>query len=120
QKRESWVWIWGVAAGIYNPIIPVEASREIWSVVNLASIGLIAFDGIGGARTISCAIRATGRFARTALYFILRLAFAIIMIVVLLLAFHFVITHLSSRYIQADAAPRRALTHASGLATRGC
>ncbi|MBB6066265.1 DUF6804 family protein [Pseudoxanthomonas broegbernensis] len=95
QKRESWVWIWGVAAGIYNPIIPVEASREIWSVVNLASIGLIAFDGIGGARTIGCATRATGRFARTALHFILRLALAIIMIVVLLLAFNFVITHLA-------------------------
>ena len=35
---ETWVWVWGVFAGIYNPIVPVHATREIWSVVNLATI----------------------------------------------------------------------------------
>lgn len=40
---EGWAWIWGVLAGIYNPIVPVHATREIWVAVNLASIGAAWF-----------------------------------------------------------------------------
>src|SRR5690606_26448402 len=36
--REEWAWAWGVVAGIYNPIFPVHANREIWSIVNVVTI----------------------------------------------------------------------------------
>lgn len=37
--KRGCAWTLGVLALIYNPIIPVHLSREIWSVVNLVSIG---------------------------------------------------------------------------------
>ena len=39
---ESWVWCWGVLAGIYNPIFPVHSTRAVWTAINLATI-LMAF-----------------------------------------------------------------------------
>jgi len=39
---EAWTWCWGVIAGIYNPIFPVHANREIWSIVNVATIAVAA------------------------------------------------------------------------------
>lgn len=39
-KLEGWVWVLGVTAAIYNPIIPLHLTREIWSVVNIATIGI--------------------------------------------------------------------------------
>ena len=33
-----WVWIFGVSAGIYNPIFRVHLGREIWSLVNVVSV----------------------------------------------------------------------------------
>lgn len=38
--HESWVWCWAVVAGVYNPLVPVHASRAVWSVVNLATIAI--------------------------------------------------------------------------------
>ena len=38
--KNGWVWVLGVTAAIYNPILRVHATREIWSVVNLVTIGL--------------------------------------------------------------------------------
>ena len=92
RKQSSWTWAWGVAAGIYNPIVPVEASRDIWSVVNLASIALIIFDAARGVKAIGQGARAVSGFARTALGFILRLVLALITIAVFLFIFDFVIT----------------------------
>ena len=43
QQRHTWVWVWGVSAGIYNPIFPVHATREFWSLVNIVTIGVVAF-----------------------------------------------------------------------------
>lgn len=43
QQQQTWVWAWGVVAGIYNPIFPVHATREFWSLVNIATIALVAF-----------------------------------------------------------------------------
>lgn len=42
---EEWAWCWGVIAGIYNPIFPVHANREVWSVVNVVTIALAAWYG---------------------------------------------------------------------------
>ena len=40
---EAWTWCLAVIAGIYNPIVPVHASRTVWSVVNVATIAAITF-----------------------------------------------------------------------------
>ena len=37
---QSWVWILGITAAIYNPIIPVHLTRTIWPVVNLVTIAV--------------------------------------------------------------------------------
>lgn len=39
-SQESWTWAWVVIAGIYNPIFPVHANREVWSVVNVLTIAV--------------------------------------------------------------------------------
>lgn len=44
-EREEWAWTWGVIAGIYNPVLPVHATREIWSVVNIITIAIAAWYG---------------------------------------------------------------------------
>lgn len=36
--KDKWVWILGVTEVIYNPIVRVHLTREIWSVVNVATI----------------------------------------------------------------------------------
>lgn len=41
-KQQDWVWVLGVTAAVYNPIIPVHLTREIWSVLNLITIGIAA------------------------------------------------------------------------------
>jgi hypothetical protein len=40
NKRQEWVWVLGIAAGIYNPIMPVHLTRELWVVVNVVTIGI--------------------------------------------------------------------------------
>lgn len=46
SKREDWTWVWAVIAGVYNPIFSVHANREVWSLVNLATIGIAAWYGL--------------------------------------------------------------------------
>lgn len=41
-KQQDWVWVLGVTAAVYNPIIPVHLTREIWTVLNLITIGIAA------------------------------------------------------------------------------
>ena len=41
-KKDGWVWILGFVAVLYNPIVSVHLSREIWSVVNLVTIAIAA------------------------------------------------------------------------------
>ena len=38
REKHGWVWIFGVTAVIYNPIIRIHLTREIWSVVNVVTI----------------------------------------------------------------------------------
>lgn len=40
--KDKWVWILGVTAVIYNPIIRIHLTREIWSVVNIATVVVLA------------------------------------------------------------------------------
>ncbi len=41
--RENWMWVWVVAAGVYNPIFKVAASREVWTVVNLVTLCVVGY-----------------------------------------------------------------------------
>lgn len=41
QKKHDWVWVLGVIAAIYNPLIRVHLTREIWSVANVATIVVV-------------------------------------------------------------------------------
>ena len=38
--QRDWVWVMGVTAAVYNPILRVHLTREIWSVVNVVTIGI--------------------------------------------------------------------------------
>lgn len=39
-KQQGWVWVLGATAAIYNPIIPIHLTREIWSAINVVTIGM--------------------------------------------------------------------------------
>lgn len=41
QKEIPWIWVFGVLAGLYNPIVPVHLGREIWVLANVVSVVLI-------------------------------------------------------------------------------
>jgi hypothetical protein len=43
QKKEGCVWVFGVTAVIYNPLIRIHLTREIWSVVNIVTIILAIY-----------------------------------------------------------------------------
>ena len=38
--HQSWVWVLGITAAVYNPILRVPLTRELWSVVNVVTIGI--------------------------------------------------------------------------------
>lgn len=40
QNKEGWTWTLTITALIYNPLIPIHLTREIWSVINLATIAI--------------------------------------------------------------------------------
>ncbi|MDZ4316735.1 MAG: DUF6804 family protein [Azonexus sp.] len=92
RKEMSWVWIWGITAGIYNPIMPVEATRVLWSLVNLVSIGLIAFDATRKVKAIDRIMRAVSGPAKKALEFLIRLTLAAALLIALFLIFVFVVS----------------------------
>jgi hypothetical protein len=40
QGHQGWVLVLGITAAVYNPIFKVHLTREIWSVVNVVTIGI--------------------------------------------------------------------------------
>jgi len=42
-EKISLVWVLGVTAAIYNPILPLHLNRGLWSVLNFAGIGFGAW-----------------------------------------------------------------------------
>jgi ABC-type xylose transport system permease subunit len=34
----GWAWVFGVMAGVYNPILRVHLNRDMWSVLNVITI----------------------------------------------------------------------------------
>lgn len=51
KGEEGFAWCWGVIAGIYNPIVPVSANRELWCVVNVATIAFAIWFGFKPTRS---------------------------------------------------------------------
>jgi len=41
SKRTVWLWVLGINAVIYNPIIRIHLTREIWNVLNVISIVIL-------------------------------------------------------------------------------
>lgn len=42
HKKAGWVWVLGITAAIYNPIIRTHLDRDVWSLVNIGTIVLLA------------------------------------------------------------------------------
>jgi len=42
-EKSTWIWLFAISAIVYNPLIRVHLTREIWSVVNVATIVLFAW-----------------------------------------------------------------------------
>jgi presenilin-like A22 family membrane protease len=40
QEKKGFVWVLVVTALVYNPVIRVHLTREIWSVINVATIAM--------------------------------------------------------------------------------
>jgi hypothetical protein len=40
RGNETWTLLFGITAIIYNPIVPLPLKRQLWSIVNIATIGL--------------------------------------------------------------------------------
>ena len=38
QQKQGWVWIAGITAAVFNPLIPVHLTREIWSFIDVGTI----------------------------------------------------------------------------------
>jgi putative copper export protein len=41
QGKEGWMWVLGVTAVIYNPIVPIHLTRGIWSAVNTGTLIIV-------------------------------------------------------------------------------
>ena len=35
---QGWVWVLGITAAVYNPILTVHLTRSIWSAINIVTI----------------------------------------------------------------------------------
>jgi hypothetical protein len=40
RKEEGFGWVLGATALVYNPILPVHLNRELWSLINIATIAI--------------------------------------------------------------------------------
>jgi len=40
QEKQAWVWVLGITALVYNPIFRVHLNRELWSIINVVTIGI--------------------------------------------------------------------------------
>ena len=43
SNEQGLAWVLGITAVIYNPFAPLHLGREVWTVINLATIGLLFF-----------------------------------------------------------------------------
>ena len=43
SNEQGLAWVLGITAVIYNPFAPLHLGREVWTVINLATIGLLFY-----------------------------------------------------------------------------
>ena len=46
-------WVCGVIVAIYNPFVPIHLGREVWVLVNIATMGVLATFGVDSHRSSS-------------------------------------------------------------------
>jgi hypothetical protein len=91
-KDERWAWIWGVLAGIYNPVVPVNASRDLWAAMDLVAIALVLFDLIWRHESLIGFRKFTKSLCILLVHTIIRLILTIAIVVLLFFVADFVIT----------------------------
>ncbi|MEJ2061522.1 MAG: hypothetical protein P8Y64_13735 [Gammaproteobacteria bacterium] len=42
EEDNRWMWVFGVIAAFYNPIIRVHLTRDLWEIINIVTIGISA------------------------------------------------------------------------------
>jgi len=40
EEKIEWVWALGITAAVYNPFIKMHLGRELWSIVNVVTVGI--------------------------------------------------------------------------------
>ena len=43
SNEQGLAWVLGITAVIYNPFAPLHLGREVWTVINLVTIGLLFY-----------------------------------------------------------------------------
>jgi hypothetical protein len=38
RRRDAWVWVYGLIAVTYNPILRISFKRDMWSIVNIITV----------------------------------------------------------------------------------
>ena len=46
--------VFGAAAGLYNPVLPIHLPREIWTIINLATAFLVLLMTLNAAVAVWC------------------------------------------------------------------
>ena len=41
NKKQGWVWIFGITALIYNPIFSVHLTRDFWQILNVITVMIL-------------------------------------------------------------------------------
>jgi hypothetical protein len=89
SREQGWLWTWAVAAGIFNPIIPIAASRDLWSLVDVISTIVVTFDAIKGHKLVGRIKNGSGILARSAGALLMRIVLASAMLVVIFFVLDF-------------------------------
>ena len=46
KNRMPWVWIFGLLAVLFNPILPLHLQRDTWQILDWGAIGVIVIGAI--------------------------------------------------------------------------
>jgi hypothetical protein len=46
RNRVAWVWIFGVLAMLFNPIVPLHFQRDTWQMIDWVTISVIVVAGV--------------------------------------------------------------------------
>lgn len=56
SNEQGLAWALGITAAIYNPFVPLHLGREVWSIINLATIGVLFYLRSKASGTVSSGI----------------------------------------------------------------